>query len=82
MGILDKNINFLDKFITYLLLAFSDNFINLGTGENKLMLSKYSQFEKKIKHVPFPVDLKFWKNINLSKEYIIFVGNDNRDFEF
>ena len=83
MGILDKNINYLDKFITYLLLAFSDNFINLGTGENKLMLSKYSQFKKKIKHVPFPVDLKFWKNNNLPKEFIIFVGNDsNRDFEF
>ena len=83
MGILGRNINYLDKFITFLLLSLSYKFINLGVGENKLMIKKYPNFENKIMHLPFPVDLKFWKNTKKSKQYIIFVGNDsNRDFEF
>ena len=83
MGILDKNINYLDKFITFLLLSLSYKFINLGVGENKLMINKYPKFKNKIMHLPFPVDLQFWKNTNKSKQYIIFVGNDsNRDYEF
>ncbi len=83
MGILEKNINTLDKIITNLLLNISYKFINLGLGENRLMLDKYSKYKKKIIHVPFPVDLKFWKNLEKSKKYIIFVGNDsNRDFNF
>lgn len=83
MGIMDKNINIFDKFITHQLLLVSSFFINLGFGEHKLMKKKYQNFDKKIFHIPFPVDLNFWKESNQIRQYIIFVGNDsNRDFKF
>ena len=64
MGILGRNINYLDKFITFLLLSLSYKFINLGVGENNLMIKNKLNIGTLGSEIK---DKKFYSNENVVK---------------
>lgn len=89
MGLLSKPkpnnaVKNLQRLIINFLLLISTYFIFLGMNEKQNAEIKFPKHNKKLKYIPFCIDTKFWKKVNIEKKYdLIFVGNDgNRDYIF
>jgi len=93
MGLYGRNsknviINLFQDIYMFLLHRITNSFIFLGKGEYIRASKLKKKFEKKFVFLPFSVDTYFWKKdksaryIDLSKEGILFIGNDGkRDFD-
>ena len=61
-----------------------DNFIFLSNGEFEKATAKFSKYKAKFNFLPFSIDTDFWisSNNTISKEFILFIGNDgNREYK-
>lgn len=79
-------INKLQNFAIKILFNCSTNIYFLGEGEKKYCENHFPKFIRKIKYIPFSVDVNFWNeeiNNDIQKRNgVLFVGNDlNRDYE-
>ena len=60
--------------------------IFISEAEYNTALKLHTRYKEKIYHIPFGVDINFWKKKeikNIKKNSLLFIGNDlNRDYKF